>query len=106
MASSHVVHTPAVPKWLPKLFRKCEYALGSPDDMPVMALDTEVGVRLFGSKNRIAASDQYPHHTSRGVVAPPIPPAAAEEAMPAFGSDAASCSAKADRGHAIRPMSP
>ena len=58
MASNHVVQTPPLPKWLPKLLRKWEYALGSPGDMPVMALETDVGVRLFGSRNRIAASDQ------------------------------------------------
>ena len=69
MASSHAVQTPPLPNWLPKLLRKWEYALGSPDDMPVIALDTDVGVRLFGSRNRIAASDQYPPHTRSGVAA-------------------------------------
>jgi hypothetical protein len=58
MASSHAVHSPPLPNWLPKLLRKWEYALGSPYDMPVIALDTEVGVRLFGNRKRIAASDQ------------------------------------------------
>ncbi len=58
MASNHVVQTPPLPKWPPKLLRKWEYALGSPGDMPTIALETEVGVRLFGSRNRIAASDQ------------------------------------------------
>ena len=50
--------------------------------MPVMALDTEVDVRLFGSRNRTAAKDQYPTQTKSGVVAPPMPWPAAEEAIP------------------------
>ena len=58
MASNHVVQRPPLPKWPPKLLRKCAYVLGSPADMPVMALETDVGVRLSGSKNRMAARDQ------------------------------------------------
>ena len=68
MASSQVVQTPPLPKWLPKLLRKWEYALGSPDDMPVMALETDVGVRLFGQQEQdrrqrpVAAPDQQRRH--------------------------------------------
>jgi hypothetical protein len=106
MASNHVVQTPPVPKLLPKLFRKWEYALGSPGDMPTMALDTDVGVLLFGSRNRTAASDQYPDHTSNGVAAPPMPCPAAEDAKPTLGSVSSPSLAGADRGQAIRPISP
>ena len=60
--------------------------------MPVIALETDVGVRLLGSRNSTAASDQYPHHTSSGVTAPPMPCPAADEAMPTFVSVSASSS--------------
>ena len=57
--------------------------------MPVIALDTDVGVRLLGRRNRTAASDQYPHHTSCGVTAPPMPCPAAEDAMPTLAPSVA-----------------
>ncbi len=74
--------------------------------MPVIALDTDVEVRLLGNRNKIAASDQYPDHTKSAVVAPPIPRPAAEDAMPTLGFVSCSSSLGADRGQAIRPMSP
>ncbi len=49
------------------------------------------------------ASAQYPLHTSSGVVAPPMPWPAAEEAIPT-GCSVTSC--VWNRGHAIIPISP
>ena len=62
--------------------------------MPVIALDTDVGVRLLGRRNRNAASDQYPHHTRDGVTAAPMPCPAAEDATPTLGSVSSPSSAE------------
>ena len=49
MASTQVAHSPPLPRHgVPKLFRKWAYALGSPDAMPVIALDMDVVVRFCG----------------------------------------------------------
>ena len=89
--------------------RKSAYQRGLPGAIPLTALETEVGVRLFGSRKRTAASDQNPLHTTRGVIIPPMPRAAAEDAMPAACPPPPSGSGlaarrPATRGQAIRPM--
>ena len=54
----------------------------------------------------MAARDQYPHHTSDGVIAPPMPCPAAEDARPTLGSVSSASAVEADRGHAISAISP
>ncbi len=81
-ARIHAVWVPDVENRLPRLVRKWAYQPGCPSAIPTTALWMEVVVRLSGSKNRTAASDQYPLHTTSGVTERPMPWAAADVAMP------------------------
>ena len=57
-ARIHAVWVPVVENRLPRLVRKWAYQPGTPSAMPTMALWIDVRVRLAGSRNSTAASDQ------------------------------------------------
>ncbi len=57
-ARIQAVWVPVVENRLPRLVRKWAYQFGSPSAMPTMALWIELEVRLSGSTNSTAASDQ------------------------------------------------
>ena len=104
-ARIHAVWVPVVENRLAMVVRKWAYQPGTVAAMPVMALWTEVRVRLAGNRKRTAANDQYPAHTANGVMVRPIPWAAAEVATPA-GRSLQSIQRRGGRGQAMRPMSP
>ena len=58
---------------------------------PTMALWTDVRVRLSGSRNSTAASDQYPAHTASGVIG---------------AADALGGGRRGDAGGAVAPVDP
>ena len=108
---------PVEVNWFEMLVSTCPYQPGWLGTMPTMALCTDVDVRLFGRRNRTAASDQYPAHTTRGVTERPMPCAAAEDATPTRPEPGSGSSSwprpcrgdrdrDGDRGQAMRPSSP
>jgi hypothetical protein len=79
--------------------------------MPMMALDTEVLVRLAGNRKRTADSAQKPLHTTSGVTEPPNPCPPAELAThnsspPAPAPAPSAASGAAVRGQASSPRAP
>ena len=108
MASTQALCVPMEEKEWPTLVRKCEYHVGVPGAIPVIALEIDVCVLLTGSTKSTAARIQYPLHTTNGVTTPPRPCAAGEEAMPVASSPESvpSVCRSLTRGHAIRARAP
>ena len=96
--------TPAEPNQFPTWLRKVAYHGGSPEAMPVIELDTDVAMRLAGSRKSAADKIQNPDHTANGVTTPPTPRAAAEDATPS--SISSFSPSERVHGQAINPINP
>ncbi len=57
-ANTQAHSVPVEDRVLPTPCKKWPYPLGSPDCMPVIALEMDVEVRFCGRRNKTAASDQ------------------------------------------------